>query len=107
MEIIDQEYKSMIEAQINEVINGLDFKNPDSIDFDKVRNDIKEICGGFIPSVMPKWAKEQTANENLKLDGSNKITEKITELTITYLVSNGVDGNNIPIMIPVPLKYMI
>lgn len=107
MEIKDQEYKNIIETQINEVISGLNFKDPNSIDFNAVKEQIREICGGFIPSVMPKWTKYETANEDLKLDGSNKITEKITELTITYLVSNGVDSENRPIMVPVPLKYMI
>ncbi len=74
------------EIKIRDLISGTDFKNPD-INFDAIVEQVKAITG-CIPSVKPTWKTFQTANEELALDGSNKITEKITEIEIVYLVDD-------------------
>lgn len=84
------------ESRIRTLINEINFKDPNSINFDALTEAVKNITG-CIPSVRPKWRSYQTANEDLVLDGSNKITEKITELEIVYIV----DG------LPKALKFLV
>ena len=55
-EIKDKVHASMIENQIQEIVSALDFKNPDSIDFNKIQDMIKETCGIY-PSIVAKWEK--------------------------------------------------
>jgi hypothetical protein len=88
--------KNEIEFRIQEIVSSINFKKPNDIDFDSLTEAIKEVTG-CIPSVRPTWIKYETANEDMLLDGSNKITEKITELNITYLI----DG------IPTKAKFIV
>lgn len=81
---------------IENLISSINFKD-NNINFDSLKEQISQIVGS-IPSVMPKWSKIETANEDKLLDGSNKITEKITELNIVYIGENN---------IPVNLKYIL
>lgn len=84
------------QQQIQNLISSINFKDS-NINFDLLKEQIASIVGST-PSVMPKWSKEETANEDKLLNGSNKTVEKISELNIVYLGENN---------IPVNLKFII
>lgn len=82
---------------IQDVISQLNFKESDSINFNTLTETIKGIIG-TTPSIMPKWEKIESANEDRLLDGTNKVVEKITKIKIAY-----VNEENIP----VALEYYV
>ena len=95
-----EEYEKMFEShenQIKDLISRIDFKNTNNINFNYITEEIKKITGS-IPSVTPKWETIKSANEDLLLDGSNKVVEKISSIDIVYLDDNG---------IPTPLKFLV
>ncbi len=79
------------EQLIQDIISQLNFKESETINFDALTEQIHAIIGTR-PSIVPKWQKIESANEDLLLDGSNKIVEKITKIKIAYL-----DHQNLPI----------
>lgn len=94
--IFESEFQSH-EQQIQDLISSINFKNTESINFDSIKEQIMNITG-CIPSVTPKWEIVKSANEDLLLDGSNKIVEKIASIDIVYFDTNGV---------PKPLKFIV
>lgn len=86
-----------INQHIQDIISQLNFKDSNSINLNAVAESIKVLTGNM-PSIVPKWEKKETANEDMLLDGSNKVLEKITKLKIVYLDATG---------LPVSLEYYV
>lgn len=94
-----EEYEKLFEShenQIKDLISRIDFKNVNDINFDYITEEIKKITGA-IPSVTPKWEIIKSANEDIKLDGSNKVVEKIASIDIVYMNND----------VPTALKFLV
>lgn len=94
--MVDKQYKSMVEIEIENIVSKTDFKNA-NFDVTEIKEQIKQLTGA-IPSIQIGWKTLKPTNEDLVKDPKAKGKDLVEGLTITWLDSE----NNMH-----QLKYLV